>query len=238
MQSVYPGQIYSQDDSLMLGTMKMLGDHEKERLILGTGWLAHGIWTYAGGFYANALLWLGHEKKAASTLYAFGNHASPTLDWREEQYPVGYMRGQKYQGDMPHNWASAEFIILTRNLMILERGSKLDLLEGMPKAWTHPGDETKLIDIPTSFGKMSLTVSVAKDGQSAKIKVVPPRRNPPKKIVLHLEHFRRAIWSIKANGKYLGGSGMVEISADRPVTLKVKFKHKVEERYVHPEYNR
>ena len=40
---------------------------------------------------------------------------------------------------MPHNWASAEFIRLIRHLMILERGKKLCLLEGLPQSWTGAG---------------------------------------------------------------------------------------------------
>ncbi len=105
----------------MLGTMAMLDAHEKEGLIHGTGWLADGIWNYAASFYGHAHLWLGHGRKAAATLYAFANHASPLLCWREEHNLAGAK--EEYCGDMPHNWASAEFLRLTRHCLILERGS-------------------------------------------------------------------------------------------------------------------
>jgi hypothetical protein len=234
MHSVYPGQIYDREDTLMRGTMDMLDANQQQGLIYGTGWLAHGIWNYAASFYAHAHLWLGHGEKAASTLYAFGNHASPVLTWREEQYPVGQMRGEDYVGDMPHNWASAEFIRLVRHLMILERGEELHIMEGIPKAWTRPGDQTKLTDIATSFGKMSLEVNMAEDGQSAQVKIAPPTRNTPERIVVHLERFERPIWSITASEDSLGNQGIVEISGDEPITLHVKFQHNVEERYSHP----
>jgi hypothetical protein len=40
---------------------------------------------------------------------------------REEQMPVG--QGNQVVGDMPHNWASAEFIHLVRHSLILECGT-------------------------------------------------------------------------------------------------------------------
>jgi len=234
MHSIYPGQIYTQDDALMQGTMDMLDDNQREGLIYGTGWLAHGIWNYAASFYAHAHLWLGHGKKAASTLYAFGNHASPMMTWREEQYPVGQMLGEQYFGDMPHNWASAEFIRLVRHLMIFERDDELHLLEGLPIAWTRPGDQTRLADVPTSFGDVSLLLDMAKDGQSARIIVTPPQRQVPEKIIVHLERFERPIWSVIIGGRYFGSSGNVEISTDKPTTIEVVFQHKAEHRYSHP----
>jgi len=231
MHSVHPGEVYEKDDPFMRGMMDMLDAAQRQGTVYGTGWLAHGIWNYFASFYAHAHLWLGHGKKAASTLYAFGNHASPTLVWVEEQYPVGQMRGEIDWGDMPHNWASAEFIRLVRHLMIFERGSELHLLEGMPEAWTQPGDQTQLTDISTTFGNISLTVKMAEDGQSASITVDPPKRQIPGKIVLHLERFERPVWTITANDKYISTGELVEILPDKPTTIDVEFKHIAEKRY-------
>ncbi|NOX54462.1 MAG: hypothetical protein GXP27_08470, partial [Planctomycetes bacterium] len=128
LQSIFPGRIFAADDPLMLGTLAMLDANQREGLIYGTGWLPDGIWNYAGSFYAHAHLWLGHGRKSAATLYAFANHACPLLCWREEQSPKG--EPPKYVGDMPHNWASAEFIRLVRHSLVLERGRELHLLEG------------------------------------------------------------------------------------------------------------
>ena len=123
----------------------------------------------------------------ARTLYGFGNHASPLLAWREEQMPVG--QGDQVVGDMPHNWASAEFIRLVRHSLILERGTELHLFEGMPAKWAQPGSVTRARDIATEFGPMSLEFSVAKDGATAILKLTAPRRTPPDRIVLHLDNW-------------------------------------------------
>lgn len=197
LQSIFPGRIFAGDDALMLGTVAMLDANEREGLIYGTGWIPDGIWNYAASFYAHAHLWLGHGPKAAATLYAFGNHASPLLCWREEQSLAG--APGSFVGDMPHNWASAEFIRLVRHLVILERGEELHLLEGLPHTWTRPGSVLRMTQVPTSFGDLTLAVNVADDGQSARIVVDVPDRMPPTKLVVHLEGFGRPVVSVSVN---------------------------------------
>ena len=195
LQSIFPGRIFDPDDKLMLGTLSMLDSNQQEGLIYGTGWLPDGIWNYAASFYGHAHIWLDHGKKAAATLYAFGNHACPLLCWREEQNPQGQKEHQV--GDMPHNWASAEFIRMVRHLLILERGDELHLLHGLPRAWTRPGNKTKMLEIPTSFGPLSLSLEMDGKGDLATVEITPPRRDPPKKIKVHLEHFQRSVEKTK-----------------------------------------
>jgi hypothetical protein len=230
LQSVFPGRVFSPEDKLMLGTVAMLDANQREGLIFGTGWIADGIWNYAASFYAHAHLWLGHGRKAAATLYAFGNHACPLLCWREEQRPLG--DPPVYVGDMPHNWASAEFIRLVRHLLILERGGELHLLEGLPRTWTRPGDVTRLKEIPTSFGPVSLMLRVAGDGQSATIQLDPPPTGVPSgsrypervdKLIVHLEHFDREIKSVRVDGKNLS-QPTLEVPTDKPITVEIEFK--------------
>jgi len=199
LQSVYPGRIFEPDDALMRGTLAMLNANQREGLIFGTGWDPAGIWNYAGSFYGHAHLWLGHGRKTAATFYAFANHACPLLCWREEQNPRD--EPEKYIGDMPHNWASAEFIRLIRHMLILERGRELHLLESMPHVWSRAGAAIRLTDIPTSFGPMSLLVRVAEDEQGGLIRIIPPERERVEKIVVHLEHFERPVRSVRRQGK-------------------------------------
>ena len=98
-------------------------------------------------------------------------------------------RATEVVGDMPHNWASAEFIRLVRHSLILERGNELHLFEGMPARWAQPGAVTRAQDIATEFGPVSLELRVARDGASAILKLTPPQRTPPARIVLHLANW-------------------------------------------------
>jgi hypothetical protein len=218
LQSVFPGRVFAADDPLMLGTMAMLDANQREGLIYGTGWIEDGIWNYAASFYAHAHLWLGHGRKAAATMYAFGNHAAPLLCWREEQNPVG--QRPHYVGDMPHNWASAEFIRLVRHLLILERGRELHLLEGLPRGWTRPGCVTELKAVPTTFGDISLRLAIAPDGRSATLTLDPPQREPAEKMVVHLEQFISRVGDVSLDGKPVV-LGSVTILADRPTTMQI-----------------
>lgn len=184
LHALFPGQVYAPDDDLVRGNLAMLEATENEGLVLGTGWLNEGIWNYFASFYAHAWLWAGRGDKSAQILYAFANHASPLLAWREEQMPVG--KGAQICGDMPHNWASAEMIRLVRHQLVLERGEELHLFEGLPAEWIRPGARLRLRKIATEFGPVSLSLDVSRDGRIARLKLDPPRRSTPVRIVLHL----------------------------------------------------
>ncbi len=182
--AVYPGQLFAKDDPLVAGNMAMLEATEREGMVYGTGWDATGIWNYFASFYGHAWLWQGNGRKAAQALYAFANHASPVLDWREEQS----LKGEPFKkvGDMPHNWASAEFIRLTVHLLALDRGAELHLLEGLPTEWTKPGMATKLNGIATPFGRLTMALTIAADGKTASLHVEPLSDTSCKRIVVHL----------------------------------------------------
>jgi hypothetical protein len=181
--AVYPGQIFAQNDPLVASTLAMLAATEREGMVYGTGWDATGIWNYFASFYGHAWLWQGNGRKAAQILYAFANHAAPTGVWREEQS----LRGEKFRkvGDMPHNWASAEFIRLTIHLLALDRGDELHLLEGFPREWAGPGMITRLSGVETPFGPLDLAVQVAPDGKTATLVVKPLAANC-KAVIVHL----------------------------------------------------
>jgi hypothetical protein len=182
-QAVYPGQIFRKEDPLVSGTLSMLQQTEREGMVYGTGWDATGLWNYFASFYGHAWLWQGNGQKASEALYAFANHAAPTLVWREEQS----LKGEKFKkvGDMPHNWASAEFIRLTVHLLALDRGDELHLLEGMPREWLGPGMSTGLREIATPFGPLTLSVKTRRDGRSAVLRVSPVQSNC-NAVVVHL----------------------------------------------------
>jgi len=209
LHAVFPGKVFAPDDPLVRGNMAMLRAAEAEGLVRDTGWVQNGVWNYFASFYAHAWLWLGHGRKAGQTLYDFANHASPLLVWREEQMPVG--EGDAVCGDMPHNWASAEFIRLVRDLLILERGDELHLFEGLPTAWIRPGKAVRVRGAVTEFGPISLEFRVAADGAKATLVLDPPARTPPKRIVVH-----QSAWSGKPETFELSPQGR----AEREIRLK------------------
>ena len=91
-------------------------------IVLGPGdvacdWLRHqGVWNYDAAFAAHVYLWAGLQGWARRTFVGFLNHASPLYCWREEQPTRGSLNAD-YNGDMPHNWASAMCVLYMRNML-------------------------------------------------------------------------------------------------------------------------
>jgi hypothetical protein len=164
-----PGAVFAPGDPLATGQLAMLRATKAhgQGLVFDTGWMRKGIWTYFASFYGHAVLWNGQGQEAAQVLYDFARHASPPRVWREEQKPVG--KGNDEVGDMPHNWASAEFIRLCTHLIELDRGGELHLFEGFPHEWAAPGMVTRLNGVLTPFGLLRLELRVAADGNSARL---------------------------------------------------------------------
>ncbi len=181
--AVYPGQVFSAGDSSAESQMAMLRATKVEGMVFDTGWMQDGIWTYFASFYGHAALWMGQGNEAAQVLYDFANHAVPTRVWREEQKPVG--KGVEEVGDMPHNWASAEFIRLTAHLLELDRGDELHLLEGVPAQWLKAGMATRLGGVLTPFGPLGMTLQVDQQGKMATLEVKPLAANC-RSVVVHL----------------------------------------------------
>jgi hypothetical protein len=209
-QAVYPGQIFEKNDPIATGTMKMLETTLQEGMVMGTGWDIQGIWTYFAGFYGHAALWIGENKLAYQSLYAFANHASPMLIWREEQPPRDQIT--KFVGDMPHNWASAEFVELAVHLLQIDRGNELHLLEGLPSEWIQPGMKTELKDIATPFGKLSFTLQVDKTGKEAMLTVKKLSDLSCKGIFVHLGDW----------GKNVNGDNTVKLGPSKDGTVQIK----------------
>lgn len=165
-QAIYPGELFAPDSQLVVDHCRLLDMvDDEEGMPAGSGWVPfQGMWNYQAGFAAEAMLYARRADKAVEYLYAMANHASPTRVWREEQTTVASDRAD-FCGDMPHNWASAEFVRLVRHLLVFERGETLELLAGLPPAWAKPGDEVLIERTPTRFGPVSLRLCVEQGGR-------------------------------------------------------------------------
>ncbi|MFI0454255.1 hypothetical protein [Actinomadura sp. 6N118] len=158
--AIWPGEVFAPGEPIVADLLALFDARDGEQGIPATtGWLPYrAVWTYAASFAAHAWLAQGRPDKAADYLYAFANHAHPTRVWREEQ-PLTGSDLMQICGDMPHNWAAAEFIRLVRHLLVLERGDALELLPGTPPHWLSPGSRITVERTPTRFGRISLDVA-------------------------------------------------------------------------------
>lgn len=178
--AVYPGKIFEPNDPFVTNMLAMLDATKVEGLVFDTGWMSEGLWTYFASFFGHAQLWQQNPKAAFAALKAFADHSSPVLVWREEQKPLGC--GNEEVGDMPHNWASAEFIRLAFHLISMERGTDLHLFEGVPSEWIQPDKEIRLRSITTAFGPLTAKLCVSK--QEILVEIEPLLRGCTQ-IVIH-----------------------------------------------------
>jgi hypothetical protein len=70
-------------------------------------------------------------------------------------------------------------------------------------------------DIATEFGPVSFEFRVARDGASGTLKLTPPQRTPPSRIVLHLDH-----WS--------GQTGTLDLPVRGTSTRKINLRQALE----------
>jgi hypothetical protein len=205
--AIWPGEVFAADDEVVRDLLDLYEARDDEQGIPATtGWLPHrAVWTYNASFAAHAWLYAGRPDKAVDYLYAFANHASPTRVWREEQ-PLTGSGHLQICGDMPHNWASAEFIRLVRHLLVFERGDGLDLLPAVPEHWFVPGAEIHVERTPTRFGRISIDVLVRENGLEIRVLRQGPGTSPgpgttsvPARLRLP-EGFSRGVLRVRVDG--------------------------------------
>jgi hypothetical protein len=221
-QAIWPGEVFSPEDPFVQNLLHLQDVCDDEQGIpSGTGWLPYkSLWGYHASFAAHTWLYAGRPDKAIDYLYAFANHASPTRVWREEQSITNTDNGQIF-GDMPHNWASVEFIRLVRNLLVFERGNSLELLPGMPAHWMQPGKRIYLRRTPTRFGPVTLEVTFAPGKLQASIQLDTTWPTKPTQVLVHL---------LGAKQVTLDGHS-VSLSADGKLTLALSQQAKLEATY-------
>lgn len=169
LQAVFPGKVLDERLTFVKGLLEFFNQHRVQGLLQDSGWLKNGVWPFFSAHRGLAELWLGRTGRAQAALFAFADHASPTLIWAEEQLPVHL--GTKVTGDMPQGNSNAQFIRLLRHLLVLERDADLELLSGLPAHWIFPGARLMLNEIPTSFGDLTLKLEIDASGSSAGLSV-------------------------------------------------------------------
>jgi hypothetical protein len=188
------GRMFSATDSLTLdmirSNLNMLDRASVEGLIQGSGWMAEGVWPWLGGVHGIAHNLVGSRRRAAELLYAFANHASPLGTWVEEQQPKHL--GNGIAGDASNAEASAVFVHLVRDLLVVERGGTLELLRGAPDEWYRENATIELRDILTEFGAVQFRLRIDKHSARTHMEItVPRRKDASAPALLHLEALKK-----------------------------------------------
>jgi hypothetical protein len=124
------------------------------------------------------------------------------------------------------------FLYQSRTVFVMERGDELWLAPFAATQWFEDGKSIMVSRVPTFFGPVSFeTHSHVFEGYIT-AKIDPPRRNPPKTIVLRLRHPKgAAIRDVKVHGsnEFAVGYDRQTIRLcpeDAPISVEVRYKER------------
>ncbi len=188
-ETLWPTELFALDDPRVAATIH------------------HARKVHGGGFIEGTIQWLGtrdaiHPYLSAYTTMASlarGEHEQVVEDFfwyllhstAAHAFPEGifYKRRFAWSDTIPHVTGAANYAIMLRHMLLHERADELHLLAAVPDGWLAEGQEIRVENAPTHFGPLSFRSRGTADG--VELSLTPPKRSPPKRIVLHLPESRR-----------------------------------------------
>lgn len=177
-----------------------------------TALIRHARKVHGGGFLEGTIQWLGtkdaiHPYMSAYTTMASlarGEHEQVVEDFywyllhstAAHAFPEGifYKRRFAWSDTIPHVTGASNYALMLRHMLVHERGEELHLLAAAPDGWLADGKEIRIENLPTHFGPMGLRTRGTASG--LQVGFTPPKRTPPKRIVLHLPESRRPVGAV------------------------------------------
>lgn len=179
----YPLQIFAPRDERLLDTAEFLLD----RCLVNGGFyqdiIHSGVNPYLTLHVAQVLLRAGDER-FQGLVRTVARLASPTGQWPEAVHP---RTGGGCMGDGHHVWASAEWVLMIRNMFAREEGDRLVLAAGVLPEWLAEGEEISLGPLPTSFG--DVTVEILPRTGGAQVRWSGAFRGAPSRVEVRLPGF-------------------------------------------------
>jgi hypothetical protein len=150
----YPLRLWEPRDPRLLALADYLLAHCLVRGGFFQDMIHSGVNAYLTLELAQVLLRAGDGRHAA-LVRAVADLASPTGQWPEAIHPH---TGGGCMGDGHHVWASAEWVLMMRNLFVREEGEGLVLASGLFPEWLSGSRPLHLGPTPTPFGPITVTV--------------------------------------------------------------------------------
>jgi len=201
LYTLFPTEILEPSDPLLTGTLKKIEQNVSPGgQPIHTGWMEDGVWVgITLDNIAETHLALGNGDAAIRYLYSSLNHGTPLFTWCEE-------RGQEPQtkktsGDRQHLWTPVAVVRFLRDALVMERPDGLHLGLATGRTWLEQGKHVGIRQAPTHFGEVSYRIESDVEHGVIRAEVVPPVREQPAAIFLHLRHpERKRIQRVIVNG--------------------------------------
>ena len=184
-ETLWPTELFAPDDTrvgaLLAEVRQRHGGGFCEGTIHWTGSKEPAIHPYMSSYTTMDSLIRGEHDQFVEDFYWYLLHSTAT-----HAFPEGIFYGRRFawSDTIPHATGAANFAFLLRHALVHEQGEELHLLQGAPDWWLESGREIRVEQAPTHFGTLNLRLRGTAKG--VEVKLDPPRRQPPSRIVLHL----------------------------------------------------
>ncbi len=194
-ETLWPTEIFPSHDPRVTALIRQVRQNHGGGFIEGTiRWLGHpdAIHPYMSSYTTLASLIKGEHEQVVEDFYWYLLHSTAANAFPEGIY---YKKRIAWNDTIPHTLGASNYAILLRHMLIHERPDELHLLMAIPDWWLANGKEIRIKQAPTHFGPMNLIVTGTEKG--VRVQFDPPRRQPPKRVVLYLPESRKLIKPIK-----------------------------------------
>ncbi len=199
----YPLHLLPPDDPRLAATADWLMDHARVKGGFFQDMIHSGINAYLTLHLAQTLLRNG-DMRCVELVHTVADLASPTGQWPEAIHPHtlgGCM------GDGHHGWASAEWLMMIRNMILREEGDRLLVGSGIPRDWLDQRKPISLAGTLTPYGRTDVDIRPRNDGPHHQVTVKTAGRNHPETLEIRLPGCRPVI----KTGNETSGTVSVEV---------------------------
>ncbi len=190
LEVVFPTALINPHDRRFTGTLENVHDHfgrnegTKAGFIEGViQWApeTNAIHPLISLFVTNSYIIREEQDKAVDGFYSFLLHSTST-----QGFPGGvyYRTREARENALPHLRAAALYVMTLRNMLVREDGENLHIFSAVPAEWLEPGQSISFENVPTRFGKISLTAKAEED--SITVFFTRPERRDPARLLIHL----------------------------------------------------
>ncbi len=156
MAAIHPTQIFETDYPLIKST----AEHILKKYTIDYGFTHEVAWkcfgTYLTMHLAQYFVYANRSKEVSQIIKWLVEHTVSPMGWSEGISPQTMSGGM---GDCPHAWASADWILLLKNLFVIDYpNEKLELLSGMPEEFLIDG--VRLSSIKTRYGTIGIKAQI------------------------------------------------------------------------------
>ncbi len=166
ISALYPLRLFKNENELFERSVNYIYENHFHNNLFFQQIIHSGGNPYITLQIAHSFLFAGEREKSFKIFSDVMDYASPTKNYPEAIHPL---TNGGVMGDGHHGWASAEVLLLARDLFVYEGYYyltdliEISILRGIPKIWYESNQKFKIENAPLLCGKISIYVRIEDD---------------------------------------------------------------------------